>query len=79
MKVREYIVRVHEEDAELVTAVIEKLGAEAVEVKKSKTASKKANAKKKAAKPSPTFLFGKWKGFDIDPRKLREESWGRKF
>ena len=31
--------------------------------------------KVKEEKIDHTYLFGKWKDFDIDARKLREESW----
>ncbi|MGI8952193.1 MAG: hypothetical protein ACR2FN_11490 [Chitinophagaceae bacterium] len=40
--------------------------------KPSKTRRNKNNKKQKI---DHTFLFGKWKDYDIDARKLREESW----
>lgn len=64
------MVKIKDEDSELVTRLLEKLGAEVLE--------KKVAAKKKTGRNvSPTFLFGKWKGLDIDARKLREEAWDR--
>ncbi len=84
---KEIIVRIPEESSELVTQLLEKLGAEISEkrslIKKAKVkkTTKKSPVKKKKIikKFSPTFLFGKWKELDIDPIKLREESWGRKY
>lgn len=82
---RELKVKIPEENSELATQLLEKLGGE-VTVKKSiknnvaskkKSVKKIASAKKKKIprKIDHTFLFGKWKDFDIDPKKLREESW----
>ena len=34
-----------------------------------------SNKKTKKEKIDHTYLFGKWKDFDIDAKKLREESW----
>lgn len=72
------------EKEHLLIMLVEELGGEVIKEKeetqkKAKKKTKKVLAKKAGKKPSPTFLFGKWKDFDIDARKLREESWGRKF
>lgn len=66
---KEIIVRIKDEDSDLVTQLLEKLGAEVSE--------KKPLKKKMEKKVAPTFLFGKWKGLDIDAKKLREEAWDR--
>jgi hypothetical protein len=51
---------------------------EYIKVKKQK--KKIVSSKKKKQKNiEHDFLFGKWKDFDIDARKLREELWTRKF
>jgi len=76
---KEYIISVPEDSEEIVTAVMEKFGVKATEIKKKKLPSKKPVSKKKTAtskeKIDHTYLFGKWKNFDIDAKKLREESW----
>ena len=76
---KEYIIRIPEDSEEIITAVMEKFGVQATEIKKKKIATKKPASKKKKAsskeKIDHTYLFGKWKDFDIDARKLREESW----
>ena len=78
---KEYIVRIPEDSEEIITAVMEKFGVEATEIKKKKTATKKPASKKKKStskeKIDHTYLFGKWKDFDIDAEKLREELWKR--
>ena len=81
------IVKIPDENSELATQLLEKLGAEIDEkktivrkskVKKSKVAKKVAVKKKKTIeKISPTYLFGKWKNLDIDAKKIREEAWDR--
>ena len=73
---KEVIVRIPEESEEMLTAIIEKFGAQIEEVKQKK--KKNSGKKKLNIKASPTFLFGKWKDVDIDARKLREEAWSRK-
>ncbi len=70
---KEMIINIPEESSTLVTELVEKLGGSV------KPARKRSDVKKKKEKPDPTFLFGKWKDFDIDARKLREELWTRKF
>lgn len=79
----ELIINIAPEKELLVKLLVEELGGEVIEKKGAgkKIAKEKPvpGKLKKNKKPSPTFLFGKWKDFDIDARKLREESWGRKF
>jgi len=70
---KEMIINIPEESSTLVTELVEKLGGNV------KSAKKKSAGKTKKEKPEPTFLFGKWKDFDIDARKLREELWRREF
>lgn len=81
MKMKEYIVSIPEDSEEIITAVMEKFGVKAVEIKKRKSSTKKIASKKKSTtsknKIDHTYLFGKWKDFDIDPEKLREELWKR--
>ena len=76
---KEYIVRIPEDEVEIITTVMEKFGVQATEIKKKKVSAKKPASKKKKASPKEkidhTYLFGKWKDFDIDAKKLREESW----
>jgi hypothetical protein len=70
---KEMIIHIPEESSTLVTELVERLGGNV------KHAGKKSPVKKKKVKPEPTFLFGKWKDFDIDARKLREQLWRREF
>lgn len=76
---KEYIVRIPEDAEEVITAVMEKFGVKATEIKKRKTSSKKIVSKKKTPTPKNkidhTYLFGKWKDFDIDAKTLREQPW----
>ena len=82
---KEFIVKIPDESSDFVTQLLEKLGAEITHKKTiQKTSPKKEKAKKKTKiskkkkltkKIDHTFLFGKWKDFDIDPKKLRQESW----
>jgi hypothetical protein len=84
---REIFVKIPEENVELASQLLEKLGAE---IKEKKTIVRKPNAKKpkgekqiilkkkkRSEKISPTYLFGKWKNLDIDAKKLRKEAWDR--
>lgn len=79
---KEILIKIREEDSYLITQLLEKLGAEVFEQNlpaekkgmKKKTVNKK---EQKQEKVSPTFLFGKWKGLDIDAKQLRKESWDR--
>lgn len=81
----ELVINIAPEKEYLIKMLVEELGGEVEEKEQKQKAAnpkaKKAPAKrpKKEKKVSPTFLFGKWKEFDIDPRKLREEAWGRQF
>lgn len=45
--------------------------------KNSRKKTSKSNKKTKKEKIDHTYLFGKWKDFDIDAEKLREELWKR--
>ena len=77
---KEIIVKIPDENSELATQLLEKLGAE---IENKKTAVKKTKLKKKVSKKrspekiSPTYLFGKWKDLDIDAKKIRKEAWDR--
>lgn len=75
---KEMIIKIPEDSTELVTGLVEKLGGSVTvkEKKKTKPAPKRKLKKKKAA-VGHDFLFGKWKDFDIDGRKIREELWRR--
>jgi len=56
-------------------SVIEKVN---IKPQKKVSKSNKKQRKKRLITPiyiDHTYLFGKWKDFDIDARKLREESW----
>ena len=82
---KEIIVKIPDENTKLATQLLEKLGAEVSEkktikkivTKKRKSSGKTVISKRKKIPPQidHTFLFGKWKDFDIDPKKLRQESW----
>ena len=75
---KEYIIRVPEDSEQIVTAVMEKFGVKATELKKRKAPSKLLSKQKKQSSKSKldhTYLFDKWKDFDIDAKKLREQSW----
>jgi hypothetical protein len=82
---KELIVKIPDESSELVTQLLEKLGAEIKEKKTTqRSSSPKGKPGKKSVPPAKsklprkidhTFLFGKWKNFDIDPKKLRKETW----
>ncbi|HET7115201.1 MAG TPA: hypothetical protein VFI29_01840 [Hanamia sp.] len=79
MEMKEYTISIPEDSEEIVTAVMEKFGVKIVEIKKRKSPTKKTTSKKKTTnskkKIDHTYLFGKWKNFDIDAKKLRQESW----
>ena len=78
-EMKEYIVRIPEEYEQVITSVMEKFGVETTELKKRKklplkiSSAKKKNSSK--VKIDHTYLFNKWKDFDIDAKKLREQSW----
>ena len=81
MLIKEYILRVPEEQDELVTAIVGKLGAELEPVNDSTTVSqkkvKKKSKEKKQKKTSALNLFGTWKDVDIDPDNFRKQLWDR--
>lgn len=82
---KEITINIPDESSELVIELVEKLGG-SVE-KRKKILKERVNinskpkkdiaksGKKKKEKIDHTWLFGKWKNFDIDAKKLREESW----
>ncbi|MDQ6901984.1 MAG: hypothetical protein M3139_03095 [Bacteroidota bacterium] len=74
---KEYIVKIPEAEVKAVSYVLEKFGAEIIPVQIKSKKEKIAKSLKKATKEKidHTYLFDKWKDFDIDPNKLREESW----
>ncbi|HVZ96622.1 MAG TPA: hypothetical protein VG847_07090 [Chitinophagaceae bacterium] len=76
---KEYNIKVPEDAEKVVTAVMEKFGVVATAVGPKKKPAKKQKPKNKKRAPNTrvdhTYLFGKWKDFDIDPKKLREDSW----
>lgn len=82
---REIFVKIPEENIELASQILEKLGAEIIEKKAivRKPNPKKGvkqiiiQKKKLPEKISPTYLFGKWKNLEIDAKKLRTEAWDR--
>ena len=84
---KEIFVKIPDENIELASQLLEKLGAE---IKEKKTILRKPNAKKskdakqiilknkkRSERISPTYLFGKWKNLDMDAKKLRKEAWDR--
>src|SRR4051812_13753149 len=76
-------IQVPDDSVDFVEEFVERIGG-SVETKEEKKESKKTSVKKAANKNRKeeidhTFMFGKWKDYDIDPKKLREEVWQRKF
>lgn len=78
-------IQVPDDSVDFVEEFVERIGG-SVEVKsEEKKQYKKAQVKKTATKKNKkeeidhTFLFGKWKDYDIDARKLRAEAWQRNF
>ncbi len=57
---------------------MERIGGNVEEKEEDKKLVKKSKTKQSKEKIDHTYLFGKWKDFDIDARKLREETWRRK-
>ena len=84
---KEILVKIPDENIDLASKLLKKLGAEIKEkksivrkptAKKVKDAKKIIIKKKKASeKISPTYLFGKWENLDIEAEKLRKEAWDR--
>ena len=69
---KEYIVRIPDDEVEIVSTVLEKFGAEVnpVEIKK----VKKIPRKKKG---DPLALFGKYPDFPLNPKTFRKDLWER--
>ncbi len=77
---KEYLVKIPEAEVETVSHVLEKFGVEMSPVKikeekKRRTTKTKSPGKTRKEKIDHTYLFGKWKDFDIDVKKIREELW----
>lgn len=76
---KEYIIRIPEGSEQVVTAVMEKFGVKTTELKKRKAAPKRALPIMKKtlskSKIDHTYLFNKWKDFDIDAKTLSAQSW----
>lgn len=75
---KEFLIRIPEDSEQIITAVMEKFGVKTSEVKTKKIPAKKILIKHKKiikSKIDHTYLFNKWKVFDIDPKTLREQSW----
>lgn len=77
----ELIVKIPDENSQLATQLLKKLGAEIQEkevvVKQKNIGKKIPSNKSKSDKVSPTYLFGKWKNLEIDAAKLRKDVWDR--
>ena len=79
----ELVVNIPDTKQKLVEELIAELGGEVIMIhreKHHKSIAKKpgsgGSAKMKTGKASDhTFLFDKWKDFDIDIAKIREEAW----
>ncbi|MEO6843887.1 MAG: hypothetical protein ABI184_01875 [Ginsengibacter sp.] len=83
---KEIIINIPDDSSELVIELVEKLGGSVDKKEKrikgllevnSNRQKKVAQSKKKIKKEKidHTYLFGKWKDFDIDIKKIREELW----
>lgn len=82
---KEITINIPDESSELVMELVERLGGsvdkkkkittERVNIKSKPKKNIGQSGKTKKEKIDHTYLFGKWKDFDIDPKKLREESW----
>ena len=83
---KEITINIPDDSSELVIELVERLGASIDKQQKRNKEIAKPNSKlkKKATQSNKkiqkekidhTWLFGKWKDFDIDARKLRERSW----
>ncbi len=72
MKMKEYIVRIPDNEVETISNVLEKFGAEMspVEIKK-----ERKNLNKK--KGDPLALFGKFPDFPLNPKTFRKDLWER--
>ena len=83
---KEITINIPDDSSELVIELVERLGGTVDKKEKGKKELSKVNSKSpkknvqlnkkmKKEKIDHTYLFGKWKDFDIDAKKLREESW----
>jgi len=83
---KEITINIPDESSELVMELVERLGGSVHKndfAKKEEKAARykpqkkeiKSAGKTKKEKVDHTYFFGKWKDFDIDPKKLREQSW----
>ena len=67
---------VPDDSVDFVEEFVERIGGSVEEKEKPVKKAKATKSKKeKTEKIDHTYLFGKWKNFDIDARKLREEAW----
>lgn len=72
---KEYIVKIPENEIETVSQILEKFGAEVTPVLKTKTLRpKKIN---KIKKNKPLDFFGTWKDIDLEPENFRKKLWER--
>ncbi len=71
-------IQVPDDSVEFVEEFIGRIGGNIEEKEEEKKQVKKSKEKESKEKIDHTYLFGKWKDFDIDARKLREETWRRK-
>jgi len=83
---KEITINIPDDSSELVIELVERLGGSVDKKEESNKEfpkirnklpkkSTKSNKKTKKEKIDHTYLFGKWKEYDIDARKLREQSW----
>ena len=83
---KEITINIPDESSELVIELVERLGGCVHKGKKRKNETSIARSKPqkrgiqsikktKKEKIDHTYLFGKWKDFDIDIKKIREEQW----
>ena len=72
MRMKEYIVKIPDDDVETISNVLEKFGAEMSPVETTK--EKKILNKKKG---DPLALFGKFPDFPLNPKTFRKDLWER--
>ena len=72
MRMKEYIVRIPDDEVETISNVLEKFGAEMSPVVITK--EKKSLNKKKR---DPLALFGKFPDFPLNPKTFRKDLWER--
>jgi GTP-binding protein EngB required for normal cell division len=77
--VKEYQIRVQNEDEKVILALMEKLGVEVTSLPKKIDKIKTARniGKKINSTVDKTWLFGKWQDLEIDAKQLRETVWER--